>query len=224
MSPHAESDPSEARPSEIDRAPLSVLLDVRHPLSYLALPSTLELARELAIDVNWLPIVTPPLKAPSTPAPDDDRGIRHRRARAQAIGREIATYAEVRGLVLHEYYRDPDPQAFVLAWLWMRDRHPERLEAFLLEGFRSYWSLELDPSSRDRIASLIDSIGGDGSGYRAWCAGPGPAAVEALAEELRERGLGASPCYVVEDEVFQGRQHLPMIRWILAGRVGPGPI
>ena len=27
-----------------------------------------------------------------------------------------------------------------------------------------------------------------------------------------------------KDEVFVGRQHLPMIRWILGGRVGPPPI
>ena len=75
----------DARPSGIDHAPLSVLLDVRHPLSYLALPSALELARELGIEINWLPIVTPPLKTPSTPAPDDDRGIRHAQA-AEALG------------------------------------------------------------------------------------------------------------------------------------------
>ena len=28
----------------------------------------------------------------------------------------------------------------------------------------------------------------------------------------------------VGDEIFIGRQHLPMIGWILDGRVGPGPI
>jgi 2-hydroxychromene-2-carboxylate isomerase len=41
---------------------------------------------------------------------------------------------------------------------------------------------------------------------------------------LQERGLFQVPAYLVEEEVFYGRQHLPMIRWILAGRSGPIPI
>jgi hypothetical protein len=45
-----------------------------------------------------------------------------------------------------------------------------------------------------------------------------------LAALLRDRGVSGVPCYLVEDEVFLGRQHLPMIRWILGGRRGPGPI
>ena len=42
--------------------------------------------------------------------------------------------------------------------------------------------------------------------------------------ELRSAGLFQVPAYVVEDEVFYGRQHLPMIGWILDGRSGPVPI
>jgi 2-hydroxychromene-2-carboxylate isomerase len=37
-------------------------------------------------------------------------------------------------------------------------------------------------------------------------------------------GWFQAPGFVVEDEVFYGRQHLPMIRWILEGRSGPVPI
>jgi 2-hydroxychromene-2-carboxylate isomerase len=210
--------------SRIDTARLSVLLDIRYPHAYLALQPAAALASELGIEINWLPLGVPPLTAPSTAGPDDDRGARHRRHRARAIAREIETYAGIQGLVLRDYYRDGAPAAVNLGWLWVRERRPDRLEPFLAEAFRDYWALELDPSDEAAVAALIDASGGDGSEFLAWCTDDGPAAAAALAEELRERGLFGVPCYVVEDEVFLGRQHLPMIRWILAGRSGPVPI
>ena len=210
--------------SSIDSARLSVMLDIRHPTAYLALHPAAALASELGIEINWLPLVVPPLLPPSTPGPEDDRGTRHRRYRAQAIARDIETYAEVQGLVPRDYYRDPDPAAINLAWLWVRDQHRDRLLPWLAEAFRAYWALELDPSSEEEVAGLIDSLDGDRSKFLAWCIDDGPLAASLLADELRERGLFGVPCYVVEDEVFLGRQHLPMIRWILDGRRGPVPI
>ena len=210
--------------STISESQLSILLDIRHPLAYLALRPAAAIAREVQIGINWLPVVAPPLRPPTAPSADDDRGIRHRRYRAQAIAREIETYAAAQGLVLTEYYRGPNPAAVNLGWLWLRERHPERLEAFLIEAFRAYWGLELDPSSEAEVASLLHSLDVDITRFRAWCAAEGVAATAALADELREQGLSRVPCYIVEAEVFFGRQHLPMVRWILEGRAGPTPI
>jgi 2-hydroxychromene-2-carboxylate isomerase len=208
----------------IDESSLSVLLDIRYPQAYLALHSAIRLGSELRIGINWLPLVVPPLTAPSTPRPDDDRGIRHRRSRAEAIAREIDTYAGAQGLVLRDYYRDLDPAAVNLGWLWVRHRHTERLQAFLAEAFRAYWALEFDPSDEAAVAALVESLGCDAPGFRSWCAVDGPVAAAALADELRGRGLFGVPGYVVEGEFFLGRQHLPMIRWMLEGRSGPVPI
>jgi 2-hydroxychromene-2-carboxylate isomerase len=210
--------------SGIDEATLSVLLDIRHPQAYLALQPAMAFAEELGTEINWLPLRVPPLKAPTTPGLDDDRGVRHKRQRTQAIAREIDVYSAAQGLVLRELHRDPDPSAFNLAWLWHRERDPKGLEPFLTEAFRAYWALELDPASEVAVASLIESLGRDGAGFRSWASGAGRSAAAELADELRDRGLFGVPGYVVGDEVFLGRQHLPMIRWILEGRKGPGPI
>ena len=210
--------------SGLDDAPLSVLLDVRHPQSYLALGPTAELGRALDIEINWLPTVVPPLNPPSLPCDEDDRGVRHRRSRAQAIAREIETYAAAQGLVIRDYYREPDPTALNLAWLWLRSSRPDRLGPFLSEVFRAYWAAQLDPSDSIGVARRLDAQRLDGAACLAWCRDEGPRAGAALAGELRERGLTGATCYVVGDEVFLGRQHLPMIRWLLDGREEPGPI
>lgn len=210
--------------SRIDASRLSVLLDLRQPLAFLALHPAIEFGRSLGIDINWLPLTVPNLNAPTPPEPDDDRGIRHRRYRAQAIAREIEIYAEVQGLVLREPYRDGDAAAANLGWLWVREHSPERMTSFLAELFRGYWSLALDASSREEVARAVDAVEADGAAFLDWCVDDGPATAEALAAELRDRGLYGVPAYVVGDEVFYGRQHLPMIRWILDDRVGPVPI
>jgi 2-hydroxychromene-2-carboxylate isomerase len=210
--------------ADLETAKLSVLLDLRHPLAYLALGPALALERELDFEINWLPIVTQPLNAPTDPGPNDDRGIRHRRNRAQAIAREIETYAAMPDLVLRDYYRTGSVEAASRGWLWMRERHRAQLRQFLLELFRAYWSGELDPSVDREIATHIEGVSGDGSDYLDWSLTGGDGAVRAVADQVAQFGLFSAPAYVVDGDVFFGRQHLSMVRWILAGRSGPIPI
>ncbi len=203
---------------------LTVALDLRHPLAYLALQPTVALARELSLDVDWLPLSVPTLRPPSARQAGDDRGVRHRRYRAQAIAREIEAYGAVQGLVLREPYRSAEVDAAILGWLWVREHQPGRLPAFLGALFAGYWSLDLDAARVDAVAGLVETVSADATAFLEWAVGEGPERARAVAAELEERGLFQVPAYAVEDEVFYGRQHLPMIRWILEGRSGPGPI
>lgn len=208
----------------IDRARLSVLLDVRHPFAYLALHPAIEFAASMAIEINWLPLATPPLSPPTSAKPGDDRGILHRRYRARAIAREVETYARTQGLVVRDYYRKGSAEAADLGWLWVREQYPDRLRVYLSELFRLYWSVQLDPSSPEQVASLLDVVNSGGADFQSWCLTAGPQAAATLADELRGLGVFQVPTFIVDDEVFIGRQHLPMIRWILEGRTGSIPI
>lgn len=202
----------------------TVLLDLRSPTCYLALPPAIAFARELGLATSWLPITVPPLRPPSEPAPGDDRGILHRRHRARALAREIETYARAQGLVLRDFYRDADASAFRMGWLWLRERSPRHLEAYLLEGFRDYWALAFDPASVSEVAARLERVGAPSAGFEAWCGAGGPEHDRRVADDVRALGVPGAPAYLVGGEVFLGRQHLPMIRWILGGRCGPGPI
>lgn len=203
---------------------ISVLLDIRQPFAYLALAPIAELAEECGVTIDFLPIMDSPLKAPSEPGPNDDRGIRHRRNRAQAIAREIQIYSETQSLVIEGYYRNPDPMPFNIAWLSIRRFCGERLFDFLETAFRSYWTLEFDPANQDDVNRLVGSIVPDATTLGDWSQNEGAKRAEVLASELIDRGLARAPSYILQDEVFVGRQHLQMIRWILGGRVGNGPI
>ena len=74
------------------------------------------------------------------------------------------------------------------------------------------------------IEALIGEVGADTSGFQAYASGEGRASFERTAAALREAGIFDVPAYVIEREIFFGRQHLPMVRWLLSGKAGEPPI
>ena len=210
--------------ARLGEATPGVAPDLRHPHAYLALRPTADLGAKLGVEVDWIPVTLAPLRSPSEPGPDEDRGVRHRRHRAKAIAREVTVYAEAQGLEIREIHRDGDASGANLGWLWLRERRPDALLDYMEHVFAGYWSLRLDAASLEPAADWIGSRLGEGDRFRGWARESGAAALESLAAEVREFGLQQSPAYLVDDQVFYGRQHLRMIEWILSGREGRGPI
>lgn len=208
----------------LDTSPLTIALDLRDPFAYLALGPAIAFGRELGVAANWLPVESQSLHPPSTPGADDDRGVRHRRHRAHMLAREIAVYAEAQGLTIREPYRNEPTDAARLAWLWMRAEAPERVEPFLTELFRRYWALDLDAADPSSVAQGVAAFEGDAGRFLSWASSEGPAALTSVAADLKEAGVTASPAYLARGQVFLGRQHLPMIRWLLEGERGAVPI
>ena len=209
-------------------APLSVCVDVKHPQAYLALAPVRALADELGIDVDWLPFPTQPLKPPpaltSPQAPADDRGTRHRRLRAEYWRSEIARYAEAQGIVIDDPFRQGESTAASLAHLWLRSRAPEAVPGFLERMFADYWRGSLDAGDVEAVADRLVGLDGERDAFLAFARGDGAAALAELRARLVSAGVFSVPSLVVEGEVFVGRAHLPMVRWVLGGRRGAPPI
>lgn len=207
-------------------APLTVCVNVVHPLAFLAFGPVRALAGELGVAVEWLPFPAPPPRpAPDlSPGADTDRGTRHRIARARYQASEIQRYADAQGLTLRDPLRQADPAPSCLGHLWLLQQAPERVPAFLETLFRGHWAGDFDGSDPSRVAGVVGDLTGDGAGFPSFAAGPGPAALADLRARLVAAGVFAVPSLVVEDEVFVGHAHLPLVRWRLTGRVGPAPV
>jgi hypothetical protein len=209
--------------TQLEKSTLTVTLDVRHPFCFLALGPALSLANECGFEINWLPRAAEPLRPPKPTAEHDDRGIRHRHHRAQMVGREIAVYAEAQSLTIKDPYRNGSADALHMAWLYVRNTKPDVFEALLVKSFRRYWSLELDVSDVNAAAKLVTEFAGDAREYKSWASTEGPTALCQVGAELDAVGAVTAPTYLACGQVFQGRQHLPMIRWLLDGEIGPFP-
>ena len=194
---------------------LAVVLDVKDPHSYLAKDPTYALADDLGIDIDWLPFVSRPLRR-HTPG-SEDRGSRHRRFRAAYVERSIERYARVRGIAIRNIYRAPDSSLAGMGMLAARAHSAGALRHYLDRAFRQYWEDDLDIEDADTVSGLLSAAGVADFD-------PDAARFEALQESLALAGVFETPAYLVDGEIFVGRAHLPMIRWILAGRAGPVPI
>lgn len=195
--------------------PLAVVLDIKDPQSYLAKDPTYALADDLGIDIDWLPFVSRPLRRQT--AVGEDRGSRHRRFRAAYLERSIARYASIGGITIRNIYRAPDSSLAGMGMLAAKAHSEDALRRYLDRAFRQYWEDDLDIEDADAVAGLLSAAGVADFD-------PDAERFEALQESLALAGVFETPAYLVDGDVFIGRAHLPMIRWILGGRAGPPPI
>ena len=214
---------SESAPSLAVDGP-TVCIDFKSPKAYLALRPTFALEDELGLPFDWLPLSVSPLSRPHIARTDEDRGTRHRRMRAEYNERDLRRYASAYGLELADLYRNPDVSAAGIGLLLTKQRRPDATRAYLKAVFDGHWTGHLDIAEPAAIRSVLLETGIDTSDWSAYLLGAGRHALDETSMRLRAAGLFDVPAYVVEGELFFGRQHLPMIRWLLTGKHGEPPI
>ena len=208
------------------RPPLIAAIDFKQPQSYLAKGPTAKLAEALGVEIDWQPMEARPLREPPSEMAGDDRGARHRRMRALYFERDLRRYAESQGLTLGDLRRATDSSIAGMGLLWAK-AHAARtsdstaVDEYVDRVFDGYWKSGLAIERPDAIRGVLESVGVAAGGFD-------PARLRPEYDETLERwraaGMVEAPAYLVGDEVFIGRAHLPMIEWIFNGRTGPPPV
>jgi len=220
---------------------LTVCLDFEHPQAWLALHPIETLLRELNLNANWLPLRVPPLQSPPELGDKSTRGELHRHFRAVYQAQDIQRYAHARGLKVDRMYQsafrdsggepggNPAAAPAALGLLWCRLRKPESQLSYLHRAFHRYWQAEDDIQTMESISDLLSESGVPLDGIEDYCVDSGPTELEHLQNSLKKAGIFKVPALVLqqnntEPEVFFGREHLPMLRWQLSGKMGHPPI
>ena len=200
----------ETAPSGTVRSTLSVAIDFASARSYLAIQPTLALADQLGIDVDWQPFVVGPVKEPKN-AFRNERGIRHRAMRAAYMERDLNRYLEGRGL-----RRDPaqqgDSTIAALALLWLKRESQPLVRRYVELAFERCWRDDLNIQDESAIRALLTEIGAPAPGSESFVNANGREALDRTRTQLQEVGVFDVPAYIVNGEVFMGREHLPLIR------------
>ncbi len=202
-------------------APLTVFVDVKSASSYLALRPTQELARDLGISVAWRPYVMTGSAyavytgaAGSGPLPDDV-AKRHAMVRARYIIADQDRYAKRQGLTLIRPSGPVDSDLFAIGLLWANKQPAPFSERYVETVFERFWSGELDVESIDDLASIIQELDEDAEGFTLYAMNAGADDLEDNQRALDEINIIDTPTYLVADDIFIGRQHLPLIKWHL---------
>jgi len=202
----------------------TVCIDFKNPKAYLALAPTFALEDSLRLRFDWLPASVSPLTRPAARRPNEDRGTQHRRMRAEYYERDFRRYARVYGIELGDLYRNPDTSLACVGLLFAKRADDGAVRRYLQLAFERYWGGRLDVEDARAIAAVLGEAGVSTGGWDAFASGEGRDEYERLGRALREGGVFDVPAYIVDGDVFFGRQHLPMIEWLLTGRRGEPPL
>ncbi len=87
--------------------------------------------------------------------------------------------------------------------------------------FERFWKRELDIEDPAVIAAVLAEAGADGDGPDAYLAGEGRAEHDRIRAEAEETGVFGVPSFVIDGEVFWGREHIALVRSRLTGAPPP---
>jgi 2-hydroxychromene-2-carboxylate isomerase len=200
--------------SHIQRA-LIAAIDFASARSYLAIKPTCELADRLGIEIAWEPMVVE-VKPPKPASRTDDRGLRHRAIRAEYVARDLARYLADRGIVGRDLNQQADSTAAAITLLWLNREAKHLARRFVETIFERYWHDELKLEDEAALRRVLEEIGAPLNGYESFIKEEGPRALAEVRSRLENVGVLDGPSYLVGDEVFLGREHLPLIQDRLA--------
>lgn len=208
---------------------LIVYLDVKSPYAYLAKDPTRALIEEFDISIDWRPLtLNIPSFLGSAKADDSGEVVESNRSPRQWQSVRYAymdtkRYARRRDILLYGPRKIWDTSLVHMSWLYVQDRKPSHFDAYIDDIFEKFWKRELDVESISELSNVLDRNDIESDEFSAYASEEGKLLHDDIQRQLHPVGIFGVPTFVLENEIFFGREHLPMVRWILGGRKGPAP-
>jgi 2-hydroxychromene-2-carboxylate isomerase len=206
---------------------LAVYIDLKSPYAYLAIDPTRAMAREVGVAIDWRPFTLDiPSYLGSAKLDRSGKVSRQKRSAQQWSGVKYAymdarRYANLTGKTVRGTVKIWDSSLAGISMLWAK-RHG-RLDAYLDAIYPPFWRRELDIEDRSVLEGVLSAADVPTAGFAGFAEGPGRAEHDATNEEAFDAGVFGVPTYLVGDEMWFGREHLPRVAWLLAGARGPAP-
>lgn len=204
-------------------APRSIIAytDYKSPYAYLAKDLTYQLERDCNVHVLWLPYV---LDIPSflgSARVDSDGHVLEQNRNAHQWRRVKYSYmdcrraARKRGLTIRGPQKIWDSALASAGMLYAQRAGDAVFRRYHDLVFERFWRRELDIEDVATIGAVLTEAGADGAGFAAY-ADTGRAEVARISRAAEAQGVFGVPSFMVDGELFWGREHLPDIRDMLA--------
>lgn len=210
-------------------AQLAVYIDLKSPYSFIAIEPTRAMARTLRVAIDWRPFTLDiPSYTGSARLDSKGRVESSDRTPQQWTGvryayRDARRYAALRGKTLRGTVKIWDSRLAGVAMLWAKGQGEAIFDRFLDDAYLRFWKRDLDIEDPAVLEATLERAGAQVRGFREYAAGPGGAAHDEGNRAAFDAGVFGVPSYLVGDEMWFGREHLPRVAWLLSGREGPAP-
>jgi len=202
---------------------ISIYIDFKSPYAYLAIKPSKQFAKDLKLEINWLPYV---LDIPEYlgSAKVDNKGKvlesnrnDHQWRRVRYSYMDCRRYANLRKMTVLGPQKIWNTRLVSIALLWVKKQNPLLVEDFIDHIFLNFWKRELDIENFDIVETIIEKCGISLSGFKEWEKSAGKKELDVIMNEAHKKGVFGVPSYLVEDELFWGREQIPLIRAKITG-------
>ena len=132
--------------------------------------------------------------------------------------------ARKRGLVILGTRKIWDSSLAAIGMLWAKRRGKRQLRAYHDRVFERFWRRELDIEDPEAIAAVLSEVGADMTGFKDYLADEGRIEHDAIRESAEAAGVFGVPSFIVEGELFWGREHLADIKEKLVPLARSNPV
>lgn len=207
----------------MDRAKtITVYSDYKSPYAFLAKDLIYELEDAFEVRLDWLPYTLDIASYLGTARIDEQGTVveatrnAHQWRRVRYSYMDCRRQARKRGLTILGPRKIWDSSLAAIGMLWAKRQGVALFRAYHDRIFERFWRRELDIEDGAAIAAVLAEIGADTTGFGDYLAGEGRREHDAVRAAAEAIGVFGVPSFLLDGELFWGREHLPDIREKLA--------
>jgi len=200
---------------------VTVYIDYKSPYAYLAKDLVYALERDCPVRLDWRPYI---LDIPSFLGSarvddsgriiDNDRNA-HQWRRVRYSYMDCRRQARKRGLVIRGTRKIWDSTIAACGMLYAKRLGDAVLHRYNDLIFERFWKRELDIEDPDVVGAVLTESGADAQDFPAYLAKEGREGLDRICRDAEALGVFGVPSFIIDGELFWGREHLPDIRQML---------
>jgi 2-hydroxychromene-2-carboxylate isomerase len=204
-----------------ERRTVTVYFDYKSPYAFLAKDLAYELERDFPVEVDWLPYTLDiPSFLGSARVDDSGRVVEEQRnahqwRRVRYSYMDCRRQARKRGLVIRGPQKIWNSTLASHGMLYAKRQGDTILRCYHDAVCERFWKRDLDIEDPDVVCAVLAEAGADTTGFPAYLIGEGREELEFVCRAAEAIGVFGVPTFVLDGELFWGREHLPDIREVL---------
>lgn len=203
---------------------VTVYFDYKSPYAYLAKDLVYELEDDCDVRIDWLPYDLDLAGFMGSARVDnagrilEEERTAHQWRRVRYSYMDCRRQARKRGLVIRGTQKIWDSTIASCGMLYAKRQGDSIFRRYHDAVFERFWKHELDIENPDVVGAVLTEAGADAAGFPAYLEGKGPQELEHVCRAAEAIGVFGVPTFVVDGELFWGREHLPDIREMLSAK------
>jgi len=200
---------------------VTVYIDYKSPYAYLAKDLAYELARDFPVRLDWLPYDLDLADFMGSARVDDTGRVLeaqrtpHQWRRVKYSYMDCRRQARKRGLAIRGTQKIWNSQLALIGLLYAKRQGDAVLRRYNDIIFERFWKRELDIENPAVVTAVLAKAGADTAGFASYL-DEGRAELARVCRDAEEKGVFGVPSFILDGELFWGREHLPDIREMLA--------